>query len=351
MECAWVVVLLADLWALSWPLVAVRSQDEIYKPSACVAYLAERRGEHGRVLDRGLGEPSVSPLDPALPLLLEIESLRGYNSLDVRRYKQYLAFISDDDRPQRPRTPPFGFPIKGNISIVNKPLLDQLGPRYLLQPSAQKAEPGWLEVEKDEHPRSYQIIVGGMQDLPPFSVYENPAAFPRAFVVPDAAPLPAAILATLKTTDFRRCVLLEGAEAKSSAGNFRAATIPKDGYTPNRVVVKLDEASSGYLVLTDVWFPGWTCTVDGRETKVYRANYLFRAVELPPGAREVVFTFAPLSYRWGKGVSIGALAVVSVVFAAGFWWRRSSSVGAGSTRFRPPGEENAAAASTGSSGT
>ena len=363
---AWAVVLLADLWALTQPLVVVRSQDEIYEPSQCVTYLAEQRGEFGRVLDRGLSDssgkagagrrPKVSerdsaatPLDPGLPLVLKIESLRGYNSIDVQRYKHYLKFIMDDDRPQLPRTPPFGFPILRNFPIENKPLLDLLGVRYLLQPSDPPWEPiqaagdvgrdrSWTGKFEEKDPRAYQVIEGGVRTLPAFTVYENSDAFPRAFIVPEAAPLPNHdVLATLKTTDFRQRVLLEGAvsELTKKQGEFRQARI--SAYTPNRIAVDVADSREGYLVLADVWFPGWTCTVDGQATTIYRANYLFRAVELPPGAREVVFTFAPRSYRWGKGVSLAALAVVAFVLVAGLW-------------FRLPSGGNAAAANTGSNG-
>src|SRR5262249_15487685 len=47
----WIGVLVLDLWALTWPLVAVRTQSEVYAPSACVAYLAAEREKPRRILD------------------------------------------------------------------------------------------------------------------------------------------------------------------------------------------------------------------------------------------------------------------------------------------------------------
>src|SRR5262249_21311436 len=106
---------------------------------------------------------------------------------------------------------------------------------------------------------------------------------------------------------------------------FRPATI--SAYHPNRVVVQTEEGPGGWLVLADVWFPGWRCTVDGRPTPIYRADYLFRAVRLPEGAHEIIFTFAPSSYRWGQLVSTAAgCAVLAVTLLAAFplrvWPRR-----------------------------
>src|SRR5262249_39158607 len=88
-----------------------------------------------------------------------------------------------------------------------------------------------------------------------------------------------------------------------------SATIQE--YLPNRVAVSVRDGTSGYLVLTDVWFPGWTCTVDGQPVPIYRADFVFRAVALPAGNHDVVFVFEPASYTWGKRISIVALAAVA----------------------------------------
>src|SRR5262249_15170267 len=95
------------------------------------------RHDRMRVLDRGLpDEPSSTPLGAALPMLggIEIEPVLGYNSFDVRRSKEYLQFITNRDEPLRPRVGVFGFPIVAPFPVRNKPLLDLLGTRYLLQP-------------------------------------------------------------------------------------------------------------------------------------------------------------------------------------------------------------------------
>ena len=81
------------------------------------------------------------------------------------------------------------------------------------------------------------------------------------------------------------------------------------------MAVRSGSGPAGYLVLADVCYPGWVCTVDGRPAPVYRADYLFRAVELPEGDHEVVFSFAPASYLRGRAVSAAALAVVLLVLA------------------------------------
>jgi hypothetical protein len=315
-KLAWGAVLLADLWGLGLPLVAVRPEADLFAPSECVTFLQDRAPPHSRVLDRDvsddLDDAGKTPVGVIQPLLRGLEPVRGYNPLDVYRYKEYLRFVSDDG------TPPLPTVVLANFPIVNKPLLDLLGTRYLVQPSSRPPETdGWTAVATDPHPRAYCFLSGGVEDLPPYTVYENKDAFPRAFVVPGAAPLPERrqALAALKATDFRRTVLLDGLAApRQGGGSFREAVV--QDYRPNRVAVAVDADAPGYLVLADVWFPGWVATVNGAAAvPVHRADYLFRAVEVPAGHSEVVFTFEPASYRRGRLVSAAVLAAFAAACA------------------------------------
>jgi uncharacterized membrane protein YfhO len=105
-------------------------------------------------------------------------------------------------------------------------------------------------------------------------------------------------------------VLLEGDVPSSREtvpnGTVRRADIRS--YEPNRVVVDVESGPAGWLVLADLWYPGWICWVDDKPVAVQRAYYAFRAVAVPEGRREVVFTFEPDSYRWGRRISLVALA-------------------------------------------
>jgi hypothetical protein len=330
---AWVAILLLDLLALLGPLVAVCSPDDIYETSACVDYVATHREEPGRVLVRDLPNQRAStPLGAELMMVKEIETLGGFSSLDLFRFKQYVQFISDSD----------GLPYPGewlvNFPVKNKPLLDLLGVRYLLQPSDDNfrvageeslAHETWQRVLEDPVPKAHLLITGythGLRTFPPYSIYENKTVFPRAFVVPHAAPLPrrGSILQALKEADLRQTVLLADVPAEHSetpsAGPFRPATVTD--YRPNHVSLNVEEGLGGWLVLADVWFPGWTCTIDGQPSAIHRADYLFRAVRLPDGAHQVVFTFAPASYRWGRLLSATAFAAL-IVLALGVGVRQA----------------------------
>ena len=58
--------------------------------------------------------------------------------------------------------------------------------------------------------------------------------------------------------------------------------------------------SGAMLVLNDVWHPWWRATIDGNETEIFRANAIFRAVQVPSGKFTVRFTFEPLRGAWNE---------------------------------------------------
>src|SRR4030067_2017820 len=65
----------------------------------------------------------------------------------------------------------------------------------------------------------------------------------------------------------------------------------------------MDAAVNGYLLVADVWYPRWVAWVDVQPTRILRANYLFRAVEVPAGKHNVVFTYQPITFYLGAFVS------------------------------------------------
>lgn len=165
---------------------------------------------------------------------------------------------------------------------------------------------------------------------PRINVYQDTTALPRAFFVGKgiAAASHDAALAAVKDKAFdpRVSVVVEGAAvAEAQAFGPIPARITVDG--PNRVVVKVDAPRAGYLVLSDVYYGGWSATVDGRPARLLRADWAFRAVPLAAGQHEIVFRFLPRTLIVAGLVSLLAwLAAASVIG----WelWRVRASVAA-----------------------
>jgi hypothetical protein len=135
-------------------------------------------------------------------------------------------------------------------------------------------------------------------------VYENPRALPRVMIVGDWQVADFGKLATNgwpADVDPTKTVLLEKKPRAEPLNMFESpGTVRLVRYANTEVVVEVDSASGGVVVLNDVWHPWWRATIDGIETEILRANGIFRAVHVPPGKYTVRFTFAPLRGAWDE---------------------------------------------------
>jgi len=145
-------------------------------------------------------------------------------------------------------------------------------------------------------------------------LFERAEAVPRAYAVRRVHQEPdlRAALRRLEQPAFRpreEAVVVGGRAVGSDAlapggGDGGSAPEAADAvsisrYEAERVVVRAACAARCLLVLPDLHYPGWRAEVDGREAPIERTNAIFRGVWLEPGAHEVVFRFAPASFRLG----------------------------------------------------
>jgi hypothetical protein len=79
-------------------------------------------------------------------------------------------------------------------------------------------------------------------------------------------------------------------------------------YEPDRVELEAVLERSGIVVLSDVYYPGWTLAIDGREAPVYRANCMMRGAAVTPGRHTLRYIYRPASFRIGLAVSAFGLA-------------------------------------------
>jgi hypothetical protein len=285
-----------------------------------------------RVLDRCVyGEGSISPLGSAWPMFgnVKIEPVLGYNSFDVKRYKQLLQMVIGETEPLQPRRGAFGFPITDVFPIEHKSLLDLLGTRYLTQPNPPQLldsdpegpgqSPAWKLVKVFTRPGEvYSFLSGGMATLPPYALYENLAAAPRAFVVHQWEKLdPDWTIDRLAATDFRKVALLvDIAECPRPGGEVTSTAVVR-AQSADRIALHVSTSEPGFLVLTENAYPGWRCTIDGQEAAIRQADFAFQGVFVPAGRSEVIFEFAPRSLLVGQVISsAGVIVVVAILLAA-----------------------------------
>jgi hypothetical protein len=186
-------------------------------------------------------------------------------------------------------------------------------------------------------------------------VLRNEAAFPRAWVVHQARVFPPVrsmrpydrrelmqeILfqddefwhePTRRVYDPRRLAWIE-----TDRPDEVARSLSRDDPDPSETVtVTRDEPrcveltavlrSPGLVVLADVYYPGWTLTVDGHTAEILRTNRAMRGATLPAGTHHLVFRYEPLSFRIGMAFSILGLIALAVLGAWGIRQKESCRV-------------------------
>lgn len=85
-------------------------------------------------------------------------------------------------------------------------------------------------------------------------------------------------------------------------------------YRGEIVDIEVKAKYPGLLVLNDIFYPGWQAFIDGKETKILHANYLFRSVLVPAGNHLVTFRYRPLSLQIGIGMAFLGAFIFSI------WW-------------------------------
>ena len=84
-------------------------------------------------------------------------------------------------------------------------------------------------------------------------------------------------------------------------------------YENQTVTIHASVNDFGILVLADSYYPGWKAYVDGRVTRILKANYFFRAVVLAAGEHVVEFRYEPLAFKIGLAVSLTTLCALVLV--------------------------------------
>lgn len=156
-------------------------------------------------------------------------------------------------------------------------------------------------------------------------MYRNAAEQPRAFVVSRATVVEdrTAALRAIQDPAFdpRAAVVLEPPArplVAAGAPGFGANIRVDD---PEHVVVDVRSSHPAYLVLNDTFYPGWRATIDGRPTRIYRANSLVRAVAVDAGDCRVEFLYDPVTPK--IGATLSAVSLLALALYLGRQWRRS----------------------------
>ena len=102
---------------------------------------------------------------------------------------------------------------------------------------------------------------------------------------------------------------------KTSAAQDSTASVKITKYMSDQIEYDVSSAKGGVIVFSEVYYPGWTATVDGQPAQLGRANYLLRALNVAPGQHKVVLTFRPKSVTVTETVAYVAYAILLLAIA------------------------------------
>jgi hypothetical protein len=155
-------------------------------------------------------------------------------------------------------------------------------------------------------------------------LYRNPNALPRGWVVgaAEAAPDERAEVAAAIGLPHRAQVALDAPPPISltTPGEI-PSKITFEEPRPEILRLQTRTAAPGMLVVSELYDPDWQVSLDGKETRLYRANHLVRAVYLPAGDHLVEFRYDNRAYRIGLCISL-FMAALWTVLGLRAWSRR-----------------------------
>ena len=147
-------------------------------------------------------------------------------------------------------------------------------------------------------------------------IYEYIYALPKAYIVHNAEVVESAdeLLAILDSgnIDIKECILLEEYPENISLTNadgIDSAVIKE--YNSERIVIDTTSETSGFLVLSETWYPCWIVYIDNVEADVYKTDYSLMSVYLDAGEHNIQFVYKDNYFK--AGTTITCISVVLIV--------------------------------------
>jgi len=295
---ALILISMFDMYRYASKWMPFDEKEFVYPTMNVLTHLNREIGNY-RVFGNISGETGMTY---RLPLI------EGYDAMYQGRYAEFINATSN------------GIVAPGGRSVVlfdkygryKDQALQLLGVRYILQRVSDGrnvwAFPVW-QYENGEMQKTYE---DGQ-----YEVYVYTKSFPRAFLTSSYEVITEnqKIIDRLFAPDFdrRNSVILEVKPAIEPAAGSGDAQILL--YSANRISIKTTSEGPKLLFLSDVFDSGWSATIDGKKTPVYRADYDFRAVAVPSGVHTIEYRYHPFGFRIGlvlsgiSGIIIAGIAL------------------------------------------
>ena len=100
------------------------------------------------------------------------------------------------------------------------------------------------------------------------------------------------------------------AQLKTAVKQDSTSVVKLTSYMSDRLTYDVNSSKGGVIVFSEVYYPGWTATVDGHPVELGRVNYLLRAVNVAPGKHKIELAFHPKSVTTTETIAYVAYAVL-----------------------------------------
>lgn len=232
-------------------------------------------------------------IDNETPSMYRIFSTGGYNPIVLSDYYQFIALSNDSKKDEmnyfNVETPPPDL-YKSAINFLNS--------KYIL------IDQNWNTLYKGN---SQQYVMTAQYQG--FKVFENKNVLPRFFLVPgiDVKNTQKEIENSVKNNfDYSNQILVNNYEnlKKSNCSGVFSGKVTVSSYELNTITLQTTSNCDGFLSSSEVYYPGWNATIDGKPILLMKSNLAFRGLEIPSGNHTVIMYYQPTIYYIGIGVSI-----------------------------------------------
>ena len=244
----------------------------------------------------------------------KIFSTDGYDPLFIKRYAELVNSGKNGKLESVPRSYVIIPPSSGeslNNNHYRDVLLDLLGVKFILNKNEslkEKNEPDYLAFPQKEYSLIYQKT--------PWQIYKNNDTLPRFFLTDSFVVEKDKEKIIPRLYDYKRdaktVILEEDFNIPIQKGKGKIKLVK---YSPNKIIFYVDTQSNNILFLSDTYYPGWKAYVDNKETRIYRADYAFRAIFIPSGKHTIIFFYNPKSFYIGTSVTLATIMVIMLYIA------------------------------------
>lgn len=137
---------------------------------------------------------------------------------------------------------------------------------------------------------------------------------PRAYMVYDARIIAdsASIFRFMQSSTFEpsRTVVIETDPGFAMADTTSATawTVHFTSYRLNSMALDLTTPKDGFLVFSEIYYPGWNAYIDGTRQTIFRANWNQRVIPVRAGAHTVEMRFESGPFIHGMWITLATLA-------------------------------------------